>query len=116
MGNDLLVKVGDALVGVEICEDLHSLLPPSVWHCLSGAEIIVNCAASPEQAGKQTCRSSMIKERSASGECVYAYCSTGYTESTSDLVFSGHSMICEDGKVLGENANYPDSDYLLVRD
>ena len=116
VGNDLLVKVGDALVGVEICEDLHSPLPPSVWHCLSGAEIIVNCAASPEQAGKQSQRNAMIKERSASGECVYAYCSAGYTESTSDLVFSGHSMICEDGKVLGENVNYPDSDYLLVRD
>ena len=116
VGSDLLVKVGDALVGVEICEDLHSPLPPSVWHCLSGAEIIVNCAASPEQAGKQSQRNAMIKERSASGECVYAYCSAGYTESTSDLVFSGHSMICEDGKVLGENTNYPDFDYLLVRD
>ena len=115
-GNDLLIKVGDALVGVEICEDLHSPLPPSVWHCLSGAEVIVNCAASPEQAGKQGKRGAMIKERSASGECVYAYCSAGYTESTSDLVFSGHSMIAADGKLLAENKEQVQTDYMLVHD
>ncbi|MEF2837845.1 MAG: NAD(+) synthase [Oscillospiraceae bacterium] len=116
LGTDLLYRVGETTVGIEICEDLFAPVSPSAFHALNGAEVILNLAASPEQTGKKRSRTEQIKAHSASGKCVYAFVSAGCTESTSDLVFSGHSVVAENGDILAENANVVDSDYLLVQD
>ena len=116
VGTDLLYRVGDATVGIELCEDLFAPLSPSVFQCLSGAEIILNPAACPEQVGKKQGRSEKVKVHSGNCKCVYALCSAGCTESTTDLVYSGHSVIAECGTVLKENKNVVDSDYMIVQD
>ena len=103
-------------LGIEICEDLWSPVPPGTMLALNGAEVIVNLSASNELAGKRTYRRDLVKHQSAALDCVYAYCSAGYTESTQDLVFSGQSIIAEDGTVLAENQQSVASDYLLVMD
>ncbi len=117
VGRDLLFRVGDGtILGVEICEDLWSPMPPSTFMSLNGAEVIVNLSASNETVGKREYRRSLVQHQSSICRCVYAFCSSGCTESTQDLVFSGHSMIAESGSVLAENKAYIATDYLLVQD
>ena len=111
-----LYPVADTLLGIEICEDLLAPIPASSVHALSGAEVILNLAASPEVAGKRQMRKNRVADQSAACKCIYAYASAGYTESTSDLVFSGHSIIAENGTILGENSSLTDTGYLLVQD
>ena len=114
--SETLYPIADTMVGVEICEDLFAPIAPSAIHALSGAEVILNLAASPETAGKRRMRTDRVATQSASCKCIYAFASAGFTESTSDLVFSGHSVIAENGVVLQENASLTDSGYLLVQD
>lgn len=117
VGRDLLFKIGDSTVlGVEICEDLWTPLPPSTLLTINGAEVIVNLSASNEIAGKRKVRTSLVEHQSDVCSCVYAYCSSGCSESTQDLVFSGHSIIAENGSVLAQNKRVIDNDYLLVTD
>ena len=117
VGRDLLFRVGDgSLLGVEICEDLWTPLPPSTIMTLNGAEVIVNLSASNETVGKRGYRRGLVKHQSAMCNCIYAYASAGFTESTSDLVFSGQSIIAESGDILAENKNLIDTDYLLIQD
>ena len=117
VGRDLLFRIGDgALLGVEICEDLWTPMPPSTLMSLNGAEVIVNLSASNETVGKRSYRQNLVKHQSAICGCIYGYASAGCTESTQDLVFSGHSLVAENGVVLGENKNHIDTDYLLLCD
>ena len=116
VNNETYYRVGDANVAVEICEDLFTPISPSSFYALNGAEVILNLAASPEQAGKKADRTAFIKAHSEKIKSVYVYASAGFTESTSDLVFSGHSLICENGMVLAESEGVVASDYLLVQD
>ena len=115
-GNNLTFRVGETVVAAEICEDLFAPIAPSVLHCMNGAEVIVNLAASPEITGKRSARRDRIRAQSELCKCVYAYCSAGYTESTTDLVYSGHSIIAENGQVLKENDHYVDSGYMMIQD
>ena len=114
--NQTLYPVADTLLGIEICEDLLAPIPASAVHALSGAEVILNLAASPEVAGKRQVRKNRVADQSAACKCIYAFASAGYTESTSDLVFSGHSIIAENGIILAENSSLTDTGYLLVQD
>ena len=117
VGRDLIFKLGDgAKIGIEICEDLWTPLPPSTLLSLNGAEVIVNLSASPETVGKRAYRRDLVKHQSAICNCIYAYTSSGYTESTQDVVFSGHSIVAETGSVLTENPQELQTDYLLVQD
>ena len=117
VGRNLLFKLGDGtLMGVEICEDLWSPMPPSTMLALNGAEVILNLSASNETVGKRAYRRDLVKHQSSMCNCVYALCSAGYTESTQDLVFSGHSLIAENGYLLLENKQELQTDYLLVQD
>ncbi len=117
VGRDLLFRLGDGcILGVEICEDLWTPLPPSTLLTINGAEVVVNLSASNEIVGKRTTRSNLVSHQSSICNCVYAYCSSGSTESTQDLVFSGHSVIAENGTILAENDRQIDDDYLLVED
>ncbi len=89
-------------VAVELCEDLWTPTPPSVSHALAGATLIVNLSASDEMTGKEEYRRSLVCSQSARLICGYVYASAGDGESTTDLVFSGHNIICENGVVLKE--------------
>ena len=117
VGRDLLFTLGDGtILGVEVCEDLWAPMPPSTMMRLNGAEVIVNLSASNALVGKRTYRQNLVTHQSAVCSCVYALCSSGYTESTQDLVMSGHSLVAQDGKLLSENKDLIATDYLLVQD
>ena len=103
-------------IGVEICEDLMVPMSPSTTLALNGAEIILNLSASHELIGKRSYRRELVKYQSAACHCIYAFCSAGYTESTSDVVCSGHSLIAENGTILAENDQPIATDYMMVMD
>ncbi len=90
-------------VAAEICEDLWAPLSPSVGHAQSGANIVVNLSCSNETVGKAEYRRDLVKMQSAKLVCGYVYCDAGDGESTTDLVFAGHNLICENGAVLAES-------------
>ncbi|MBR2938209.1 MAG: NAD(+) synthase [Oscillospiraceae bacterium] len=117
VGRDLIFRLGDGVkLGMEICEDLWTPMPPSTMLTLNGAEVVVNLSASPEALGKRTYRRDLVCHQSAICNCIYAYTSAGYTESTQDMVFSGHTLVAEIGDVLNENKLELETDYLLVQD
>ena len=111
-----LFNIGGALVGIEICEDLMGPIAESSYLAMSGAEVIVNLAASPEIIGKRAFRQELVKHQSKACCCAYAFCSAGYTESTTDNVFSGHSLIAQQGTILAENEKQIDGDYMITMD
>lgn len=90
-------------VGVEICEDLWAPNPPSTSLALAGADVILNLSASNELVGKSEYRRDLVKQTSARSICGYMYVSAGPTESTTDLVFSGHRIAAENGVILAES-------------
>ena len=93
-------------LGVEICEDLWTAEPPSGKLALGGATVIANLSASDEVIGKADYRRMLVKSQSARLLSVYAYASAGIGESTTDLVFSGHNLICENGTILAESKRF----------
>lgn len=112
-----LFQIGDGtLVGIEVCEDLWTPIAPSATLALSGAEVILNLSASNETVGKAAYRWDIVVHQSGCLNCIYAYCSSGYTESTQDMVFSGQSMIAENGKLLAQSQDPIATDYLLIQD
>ena len=116
-GNNILVEIGTdkkVCVGVELCEDAWAPISPGRLLALNGAEIILNLSASNELIGKAQYRKNMLGAASAGCICGYAYVSAGKYESTSDLVFSGHTLMYENGKLIGEGK--PFSDTVLVKD
>ena len=96
-------EVPDLVVGVEICEDLWVVAPPSQDHARAGATVIANLSASDELIGKADYRRLLVKSQSGRLLCAYAYADAGEGESSTDLVFSGHSLICENGRTLAES-------------
>lgn len=98
----LLFRQGEMIFGIEICEDLWVSDPPSSTLFLQGADIIFNPSASPELAGKSGYRRDLVSQQSARCIGSYVYASAGPSESTTDLVFSGHCIIAEYGTVLDE--------------
>lgn len=90
---------------VELCEDLWSPVPPSSYHAMAGATVICNLSASNETVGKSEYRQNLIKSQSARLVCAYLYADAGYGESTTDMVFSAHNMIAENGVFLAQSKN-----------
>lgn len=88
---------------VELCEDLWAVTPPSINHALNGATIIANLSASNEMVGKDSYRHDLVVGQSARLICGYVYASAGDGESTTDMIFGGHSIIAENGAVLAES-------------
>lgn len=113
---NMIFDNGYCKFGVEICEDLWAPVPPSAMLSLAGAEIILNLSASNATIGKGEYLRSMVKQYSGSNICTYVYCSAGSGESTQDLIYSGHSIISENGTILKENQKTIDNDYLLICD
>lgn len=99
--------------GVEICEDLFAALPPSTSLSIQGAEIIFNLSASNELVGKYQYRKNLVNMASAKNIGAYVYASAGPLESTTDVVFSGHLMISEYGKMLKENQRFATSSEVI---
>ncbi len=91
------------VLGIELCEDLWSALPPSTFHALAGATVIANLSASDETVGKAEYRRSLTANQSARLLCCYIYASAGHGESTQDMVFGGHNLIAENGVILAES-------------
>ena len=116
VGGNLIFNYSGVKVGVEICEDLWAPLPPSTLLTLAGAEVILNLSASNETIMKRKYRTELASQQSARSICAYAYASAGMTESTTDLIFSGHSLICENGGVLCQNDSLIDGGYSLKHD
>jgi len=89
--------------GIEICEDMWVSSPPSERLARSGAVIIFNLSTSDEVIGKADYRRTLVKARSGSLACTYAYADSGIGESTQDMVFAGHDIIAENGSVIAES-------------
>lgn len=92
--------------GVEICEDVWVPIPPSSYHAVAGAMIIANPSASDETTGKSEYRMALVNNQSARILGGYIYASAGTGESTTDVVYSGHNLICENGAVLAQSKRF----------
>ncbi len=90
------------VVGVEICEDLWAPEPPSTALARAGATVILNLSASNEVVGKAAYRRQLVVGQSGRLCCGYVYADAGEGESTTDVVFTGHNMIAENGALLAE--------------
>jgi NAD+ synthase (glutamine-hydrolysing) len=112
-----IFEMGDGVrFGIELCEDLWAPLPPSTMLSVEGAEIILNLSASNELLSKREYRQQLISQQSARCQCGYVYVSAGMGESSSDLVFSGHSVIASCGTVIRESEGYLADNYLMTAD
>lgn len=105
-GINLIFSSGEFKFGFEICEDLWTVIPPSSYLSLLGANIIGNLSASNELVLKSDYRRSLVQSQSARLISSYVYSSSGVFESTTDLVFSGHLIISENGIILKENQRF----------
>ena len=101
-------ELPELVVAAEICEDLWVPDPPSIRHALAGATLICNLSASNALVGKADYRRDLVRGQSARLVCGYVYASAGTGESTQDLVFSGHDLVAENGRLLAEGAPFGD--------
>ena len=106
----------EATFGIEICEDLWTVNPPSNNHALAGATMIFNLSSSNELIGKQEYRKSLVSSQSARTIAAYIYASSGVMESTSDILFGGASMIYENGSILAENKRFELESNIITAD
>ena len=93
-------------VAAELCEDLWAPQAPGVAHALAGATVLVNLAADAETTGRDLYRRNMVCDQSARLFAGYIYANAGEGESTSDAVYSGHSLIAENGTLLAESERF----------
>ena len=101
-----LFQLGDVKFGVEICEDVWAPLPPSNNLTMAGADIILNLSASDELIGKHRYLRSLVAQQSARTMSGYVYASSGFGESTQDVVYGGNAMIFENGHLLAEGERF----------
>lgn len=117
-GNNIIFTLRDKTnpvkIGMEICEDAWAPVSPGRLLALNGTEILVNLSASNEVIGKEQFRRNLVRGVSSGCICGYVYVSAGAYESTSDLVFSGHLLMYENGKELGETKPFEEG--VLIRD
>ena len=116
MSPNLLFEIGQATVAIELCEDLWTPIPPSSYHALAGAQIIVNLSASNEVLMKDVYRSGLLSQQSARTISSYIYASAGFGESSQDLVFAGAASIWENGAILAENNRFRAEPSLITAD
>ncbi len=122
-GVNQLIEINGVKIGMEICEDLWTPIPPSCAASMAGAEVIVNLSASDALIGKYDYLTSLVKQQSARCLCAYVYASAGYGESSTDLVFDAIGLVAENGTMLAQtnrwqgNATYAcaDVDIFAIR-
>lgn len=105
-GNDLIFDAGAVKVAAEICEDLWVPVPPSSLYAMHGANVIVNLSASNELIAKHEFLLNLIKRQSSQCIAAYVYSSSGYGESSTDLVFAGNAIVAENGTILKEAGRF----------
>ena len=106
-GVDLLFTDSkDMTFGVEICEDLWAVTPPSNHMASNGANLLFNLSASNELIGKHEYREELVRTQSGRCMAAYVYSSAGVGESTTDTVFGGHAIISEYGSTLAQNERF----------
>lgn len=113
---NLIFENGKTSYAIEICEDMWTPVPPSSYHALAGAQLILNPSASNEILMKHAYRKNLIAQLSARTVSGYVYCSSGAGESTQDVVYGGASLIYENGSLLAENERFSASGSLLLAD
>lgn len=116
VGKDLLFGNQNTYFALEICEDLWSVTPPSDTYALNGATILLNLSASNETIGKKEYRENLIKMHSAKQISAYVYASSGPLESTTDILFSGATLIYENGSKLAEGKRFQFDNTLTISD
>lgn len=105
-GTNLMFEAGRMKLAIEICEDLWVPVPPSSIHAINGANVLVNLSASNELVGKHDYLVNLIKHQSNQCIAAYVYSSSGYGESTTDLVFAGNAIVAENGTVLKQGKRF----------
>ncbi len=123
LGGDIEIKPGGCVfeshgstIGIEICEDLWTPIPPSSHMSLKGADVIFNLSASDDYSGKYDYLKSLIGQQSGRCRCAYVYSSAGYGESSTDLVFTGKTIIAEEGIITKENNRWNPDDNTVIAD
>lgn len=116
VGKDLLFGNQNTYFALEICEDLWSVTPPSDTYALNGVTILLNLSASNETIGKKEYRENLIKMHSAKQISAYVYASSGPLESTTDILFSGATLIYENGSKLAEGKRFQFDNTLTIGD
>ena len=119
LGADLLFPITNrpgCCIGLEVCEDLWAVEPPSGQLALQGATLLLNASASNELLGKAAYRRQLIQQQSARCLAAYVYASSGVGESSTDLCYGGHALIAENGQTLAENVRFSQSEQCLLVD
>jgi len=116
-GVDLLfTDKADMTFGVEICEDLWAVTPPSNHMASNGANLLFNLSASNELIGKHEYREELVRTQSGRCMAAYVYSSAGVGESTTDTVFGGHAIISEYGSTLAQNERFRMDSHMITAD
>ncbi|MDO4707797.1 MAG: NAD(+) synthase [Porphyromonadaceae bacterium] len=116
IGHNLLFRSGHVAIGIEICEDMWTPYTPGTRLALNGAHIIFNLSASNESIGKHAYLRSLISGLSSQSLCGYVYCSCGYGESSTDLVYTGKAFVAEIGRIMQEMPRFVYEERLLIND
>lgn len=114
LSTHLLLTAGQVKVGIEICEDLWTPVPPSSLLAMEGANILVNLSASNELIGKHHYLRSLISQQSARCMAGYVYASAGFGESSTDLIYAGNGIIAENGNILEESPRFTMQEQLII--
>ncbi len=113
---ELLFESEKICFAVEICEDLWVPIPPSSHHAVAGANLLINLSASNEMTGKHTYLRSLIAQQSARTLSAYLYCSCGFGESSTDVVFAGNGIIAENGLLVKESERFAIEEQFTIAD
>ena len=106
MGANLLFDASDFCFGIELCEDVWAPVPPSSTLALAGADVIFNLSADTENIGKHQYLRSLLAHQSARCLCGYVFASSGFGESSTDVVFAGNALIYENGSLLASSSRF----------
>lgn len=115
-GTRQLLRIDGVCVGIEICEDLWTPVPPSSLAAMAGAQVIANLSASDDLIGKYEYLLSLVRQQSARCLAGYVYSSAGYGESSTDLVFDGKALIAENGALLAKGERWQRDERVVVAD
>ncbi len=114
LGRNIVFTAASCNFAIELCEDVWAPIPPSTNLAMHGADIIFNLSASNEVIGKHRYLTSLLAQQSARCICGYVYASSGYGESTQDLVFAGNALIYENGSLLAESKRFSLDEQMVV--
>ena len=116
IGPMLFTTLSGVSYGVEICEDVWAPVPPSNHLALAGADLIFNLSSSDELTGKHAYLKALLANQSARTICGYIYSSSGFGESTQDVVYGGNAIIYENGRLLAESERFSFEPQMRIAD